>query len=253
MMVAGLREVGLAAIMVLIAIAVGRYWKLPVLKDMAWGSVRAFIQLVAVGYAIKFIFGMESLWLMALALVVMTVVGAQTAAGRVKRIERPFMISITAMLIGSIVPLATMLLADIISLDARYVIPLSGMIIGNAMNACALSMDRLASDLRGNRLAIETALALGRKWREASGQYQRAAARTGMIAILNFLKTTGIVALPGAMTGMILAGADPLHAVFVQLIVGYMLLAATTITSVLAVEMTVRTFFTRHHQFRLIP
>ncbi|MDH4035268.1 MAG: ABC transporter permease, partial [candidate division Zixibacteria bacterium] len=62
-MVTGPKEVGLAVIMVLIAIAVGRYWKLPVLKDMVWGSLRAFVQLVAVGYAIKFIFGMESVWL----------------------------------------------------------------------------------------------------------------------------------------------------------------------------------------------
>ncbi|MDH3892197.1 MAG: iron export ABC transporter permease subunit FetB [candidate division Zixibacteria bacterium] len=252
-MVTGPKEVGLAVIMVLIAIAVGRYWKLPVLKDMVWGSLRAFVQLVAVGYAIKFIFGMESVWLMSLALLVMTVIGAHAAAGRVQGVKGAFAINLVSILSGSVITLATMLIFDIIRLEARYVIPLSGMIIGNSMNASALTMDRLASDMRSNRLAVETALALGRRWREASHKYQRDAARTGMVAILNFLKTVGIVALPGAMTGMILAGADPVEAVLLQVIVAYMLLAATTITSIMAVELTVRTFFTRFHQLKLTP
>ncbi len=71
-----------------------------------------------------------------------------------------------------------------------------------------------------------------------------------MTSILNFMKTVGIVALPGAMTGMILAGAEPLDAVLLQVIVAYMLLSATTITSVVAVEMTTRRFFTPAHQLR---
>jgi putative ABC transport system permease protein len=71
-----------------------------------------------------------------------------------------------------------------------------------------------------------------------------------MMSILNFMKTVGIVALPGAMTGMILAGADPLDAVLLQVIVGYMLLSSVTISSVVATELTVRRFFTSFHQLR---
>jgi len=246
----GYREVLLSGIMVVVAIIVGRFWRLPVLKDMALGSVRAFIQLVAVGYAVRFIFNLESAWMILLALVIMTVVGAHAAAGRVKDLSGSFVICLAAMVIGSAVTLATMLVFGIITFDARYVIPLAGMIIGNSMNASALASDRLASDLRGHRLAVETALALGKGWRAAALGYQRDAARTGMVAILNFLKTVGIVALPGAMTGMILAGADPVEAVLLQIIVAYMLLAATTITSVVAVELTIRRFFTRFHQLR---
>ena len=81
----GLTEVLLAAVMVVIAIAVARYWRLPVIKDMAFGSVRAFVQLVAVGYAVRFIFDIESPWLIMLALGIMITVGAHAAAGRVKR------------------------------------------------------------------------------------------------------------------------------------------------------------------------
>lgn len=246
----GFLEVAISLILVVIAIVIARYWKIPVEKDMALGSVRAFIQLVAVGYALQIVFKLESPWLILLAMVIMIVVGAHAAAGRVKDVSRPFVITAVAMTVGSLVTLGVMLLARIISFEARYVIPLAGMIIGNSMNAAALTADRLSSDLKNNRLAIESALALGKNWRVASKRYIRASATAGMMSVLNFMKTVGIVALPGAMTGMILAGADPLDAVLFQIVVAYMLLAAVTMTSVTAVELTIRRFFTRCHQLR---
>jgi len=118
------------------------------------------------------------------------------------------------------------------------------------MNASALTMSRLSNDLNTHTLAIETSLSLGKGWRVASREFQREAATAGMMSILNFMKTVGIVALPGAMTGMILGGADPLEAVMLQIVVAYMLVSAVTITSVVSVEMTVRRFFTPQHQLR---
>lgn len=243
-------EVLLSLILVGIAIAVGKWWQLPVVKDMALGSVRAFVQLVAVGYALQFIFNLKSLWMILIALLIMMIVGAHAASGRIKGLRGSFYLMLISILTGSLVTLVTMLVTNIITLEARYVIPLAGMIIGNSMNTSALSIDRLVSDIRSNRLAIETALTLGKSWRQASRKYQQDAARTGMISILNFMKTVGIVALPGAMTGMILAGADPLEAVALQIIVGYMILASVTITSIVAVELAVRRFFSRHHQLK---
>jgi len=217
---------------------------------MALGSVRTFVQLIAVGYALELIFDLESLWLIALAILIMITVGAHAASSRIKQSEGAFQITFAAMIVGSLFTLAAMLLLDIIPLEARYVIPLAGMIISNSMNASALAIDRLVSDIQSNRPAIETALSLGKSWRVASGKFQRDAATTGMISILNVMKTVGIVALPGAMTGMILAGAEPLEAVLLQVIVAYMLLSSVTITSVVAVELTVRKFFTPFHQLR---
>ncbi|MFH1686444.1 MAG: iron export ABC transporter permease subunit FetB [bacterium] len=246
----GLVDVGLAVILVAIAMAAGHWWRLPVAKGMALGSVRAFVQLIAVGYALHFVFDLQSIWLILGCFAIMMTVGAHAAAGRVKALKGAFWITLTAILVGSVFTLSTMLLVKIITWEARFIIPLAGMIIGNSMNATALAIDRLCSDIRTNRLAVETSLALGKSWRQAAGPFMRAAARTGMVSILNFMKTVGIVALPGAMTGMILAGAEPLDAVMLQLIVAYMLLAATTLSSIVAAELTVRRFFTTAHQLR---
>jgi putative ABC transport system permease protein len=244
----GYLEVLLSLILVALSIIISRVWKIPVAKDMALGSVRAFIQLVAVGYALEIIFDLQSAWLIILAILIMILVGAQAASSRVKKVNNAFLITLMSMLIGSLVTIGLMLAFKIISFEAKYIIPLGGMIIGNSMNASALTIDRLHSDILSNRPALETSLALGKSWRESSAKFIRNSATAGMISILNFMKTVGIVALPGAMTGMILAGADPLDAVLLQIIVAYMLLMSVVLTSVVTVELTIRKFFNRCHQ-----
>ena len=244
----GYTEVLLSLSLVVIAVIIARWWKIPAAKEMLFGSVRAFVQLIAVGYVLVYIFDTDSPWLILVVMLVMISVAAWTAANRVKNLKGALIITFTANLIGSGFTLGVMLLLNIIKFEAQYVIPLSGMIISNAMYSSSLSINRLVSDIRSSRLPIETALSLGKTWRQASRCYQQEAAMAGMMSTLNFMKTVGIVALPGAMTGMILGGAEPLDAVLLQIIVAYMLLSATTITSIITVELTVRKFFNSAHQ-----
>ncbi|MBN1213341.1 MAG: iron export ABC transporter permease subunit FetB [candidate division Zixibacteria bacterium] len=247
----GFVEVLFSLALVAIAIGLTLWWKIPVQKDMSFGSVRAFVQLVAVGYVLKYIFELESIALVFLAILIMITVGAHTASGRVKKIKGTFVIAFAAIFIGSAITLAVLLLLNVITFEARYIIPLAGMIVANSMNATTLTINRITSDITANRLAIETALSLGKNWRLATRTFQREAAIAGMISVLNFMKTVGIVALPGAMTGMILAGAEPVKAVLFQIIVAYMLLSVVTISTIVALELTVRKFFTPFHQLRL--
>ena len=245
-----LKHVLLSFVLAAIAIAIGRWWKMPARKDMAIGSVRSFLQLVAVGYALKFIFDLESIWLVALVIVVMILVGSHASYSLSKHIKGSFMVSLFSITTGSLITLSIMLALDIIRLEARFIIPLSGMVISNSMNAVSLAINRIASDINSNRLAIETSLSLGKNRRQSSQRFRQQAIMAGMTSILNFMKTVGIVALPGAMTGMILAGADPLEAVYWQIIVVYMLLSSVTISSLMAVELTAKKFFTPFHQLK---
>ena len=245
----GYLQVLAAAALALLAFVLAKIKSIPVEKEIAYGSVRAFVQLIAVGYALEFIFKLDSIWLISLAVAIMIVVASYTASQRLPKSKRPFMASLIAITAGSVITLVLMLLLDIIKVEARYIIPLSGMIISNSMNGGAVAFDRIGSDLKSNRLAVETSLALGKNWREASRKFYRTAIRAGMISILNFLKTVGIVALPGAMTGMILAGASPLDAVLIQLVVGYMLLSSVTITTIISVELAIRQYFNSAEQF----
>ncbi len=241
-------DVLVALVLVGVAIVISRVWRIPVQKEMTLGSVRVFIQLVAVGYALEYIFAIESIWLILLALCVMITMGAHTVAGRVKKLNGIFIISLIAISVASFSTIGLMLVLRIIDLQARFVIPLAGMIISNSMNAATLTINRIDTDIRSNRLAIETSLALGKSWKIATRKFQQEAVIAGMTPILNFMKTAGIVALPGAMTGMILAGANPLSAVLLQIIVGYMLLASVSISSILGLYLAIKKFFTKCDQ-----
>jgi putative ABC transport system permease protein len=245
----GYLQVLAAAALAVLAFFLNKFKRIPVEKEIAFGSVRSFVQLVAVGYALEFIFNLESIWLVLLSVLTMLAVGAYTAGQRAEYFKNGFSIAFIAMAGGSLVTLGLMLVLGIISANARYIIPLSGMLISNAMNASAITFNRIGSDLKGNRMAVETALSLGKSWKEASKVFYRGSVKAGMISTLNYLKTVGIVALPGAMTGMILAGASPLDAVLIQVVVGYMLILAVSISAIVSAELAVRKFFNAAEQF----
>ena len=88
----------------------------------------------------------------------------------------------------------------------QYFIPLAGMLIGNSMNAVAISLDRLLGELKKRRQEVEMMLCLGADYREASKDMVGNAMRAGMIPAINSMMAAGVVFIPGMMTGQILAG-----------------------------------------------
>jgi putative ABC transport system permease protein len=248
---AGYKEVAIALVLMVVAVILTRWQKIGAEKEMAIGTVRSFVQLVAVGYALEFIFDLENIFAILLTILIMILVGSYTAARRATGIPHAWRLSFMAIFAGSLATLGLMLAVGIIKAKAQYFIPLGGMTVGASMNCSALVMERLHSDITGNRLAVETALSLGENWREAVATYFTKSVKAGMMQMLNFFKVVGIVQLPGAMTGMILAGASPLKAVLIQIIVGYMLTAAVTVTGITSAHLAVRRMFSSAEQLKI--
>jgi hypothetical protein len=71
-----------------------------------------------------------------------------------------------------------------------------------------------------------------------------------MIPLIDSTKTTGLIFFPGTMVGMLLAGASPVDAVRLQLVLLYVLLGAVALAALLAVLLSRRAFFTAEHQLR---
>jgi putative ABC transport system permease protein len=142
--------------------------------------------------------------------------------------------------------LSVLLLLKIVPPTARYLIPLGGMVIGNSMNAASLTLTRIRDDIAEQRLKVEAALALGATSRQAVSPILRTALQRAMI--IDSTKTTGIIFLPGAMVGMIIAGANPLAAARLQIVVLYMLLGSVSIAAILVGLLSYRSFFTPRHQ-----
>jgi len=181
-------------------------------------------------------------------LLAMITVAAYTARGRARSMRGAFRISFIAILSGTSATLGVMLALNIIDASPNYLIPLGGMIIGNSMNAISLGFERIGSEVKQRRGEIEAALCLGAGPQKALEPLVRRSVKASFIPILNLMKIVGIVQMPGAMTGMLLAGADPLEAVKIQLVVIYMLVASTSITMLVGTAFSYRSFFNRDWQ-----
>ncbi len=128
---------------------------------------------------------------------------------------------VAALAIGAAVlaTLGLLLALRVVPGTARYLVPLGGMVVGNFMNAASLTMGRPRDDVAGQRPKVEAALALGATGRQAVAPILRTALQHALIPLIDATKATGIILLPGAMVGMIIAGADPLEAVRLQVVV----------------------------------
>ena len=132
----------------------------------------------------------------------------------------------------------------------QYAIPFLGMVLGNGLTGISLGLDRLLAALADDRRRVETWLALGATWWEAALPAVREAVRTGMIPILNSMTVAGLVSLPGMMTGQLLAGVPPVQAVRYQIVILFVIAAATALGTVTVVLLGARRLFDRDHRFR---
>jgi putative ABC transport system permease protein len=127
------------------------------------------------------------------------------------------------------------------------------MTIGNAMTAAAVALNRLGDELTASSAEVEARLSLGATAREAAAPVVRRSLVSGMINVIDSTKSAGLVFFPGTMVGMILAGAAPLNAVRLQLILFYLLVGGVAISVVIAVSLAQSRFFTDAHQLRDRP
>ena len=221
--------------------------KLKLEKEIIISAIRAVIQLVAVGYVLEYIFGFKSPIFTTLLLLFMTFNAAYNAAKRGKAINHGIIISFLSIISGTIVTLTILILSRIIAYEPYQIIPISGMIISNSMVALGLCYKQISSDLK-KREEIETKLSLGADILPSSIGIIRDSIKTGMLPTIDSAKTLGIVSLPGMMTGLILAGVSPVDAIKYQIMVTFMLLSTTSISSFIACYLSYRSFFNNRKQ-----
>ena len=245
----------LCLIFVLLVAIASFVMKLGLEKDLLWGTLRTFAQLFMVGYVLKVVFQINNVYLILLLYVWMIFWAAHAIRSRIKERTVPVFLPTFISMVLSYMTVSFMVTAVIVQVNPwytpQYFIPLGGMIIGNSMNAIALALERLFSDIRNRRDEIELALCLGATYQEATHDMMRDVLKTGMIPSINAMMSVGLVFLPGMMTGQILAGADPITAVKYQIIVMLMLVASTAIGCLVVVIIVRKLCFTRYHQLKL--
>jgi putative ABC transport system permease protein len=243
-----LAQVAGSLALVVIAIAASYWRKADLEEDIAVAVIRSFVQLTAVGYVIQAIFNSDSLALVVALLAFMVVFGAWTARGRAKSVPRAFVPLLIALGVAAAATLAIVLVLGVFPAKPRYLVPVGGMVIGNAMTSASVALSRLGDEIRDKAGLIEATLALGATAQQATTRLVARSLRSGLIPLIDQTKTTGMVFFPGTMVGAILGGATPLNAVRLQLILLWTLMGAASLSSLIATGLAHGRFFTPAHQ-----
>jgi len=223
-------------------------------RTIAVAAVRAAAQLALLGLVLESIFGWDRWEPVAGWCFLMIVLAARAGVRRSKRrytgIDSVGFVAL-AVAGGSTAWLATTVLIGVEPWWApRYLIPLLGMILGNALTGISLGLDRCLQELDEGAERVDLALALGATRSEAARPVAAEALRAGMIPILNSMTVVGLVTIPGMMTGQLLGGVDPGTAARYQLLILFLIAAATAAGTGLAVFGSLRALFDDQHRLR---
>lgn len=241
-------QLALSVVLVCVAGGVAAAMRLGLLRSIIWATIRTVVQLSLVGYALVGLFTINNPVLVVGVVIVMCLIAARESRGRAPNVPEYSVVLAFLALVASTFLVATIVCALIIRptpwYSARIVLPIVGLLLGNAMNGITLSVDRLFAEVRSRADEIEVWLAVGATPAEAVRDCQREALRAGMTPIINSMMVVGLVSLPGMMSGQILGGADPLLAARYQIVVMLMIAAAVAIGCVILVRLSVRRLFT---------
>jgi len=246
-------DMSLVGILLFLILVLSIRERIHIEKQLMIASFRAIIQLIMIGYIIEYIFHLNRWYIILLTLLLMVVVATQTAASRQKKIKGLYCLMGISIFAGTFFTtfIVTFVVLEIDPwYNPLYLLPLAGMILGNSMNGGALAGERFFSELHSSLDQIETLLILGHDFKYACGKAKREAIKAAMIPILNTMMTVGLVALPGMMTGQILAGANPVVATKYQIIVVLMVASTVIITAVLFVNLSMRRYFSKGNQIK---
>lgn len=196
--------------------------------------VRGGVQLTVVGLALRGVLTAPPTVIAALT--VMLTTASWTAASRLKALGHVKRIAVLCCASGAAVSLIPVFALDVLPFNARYIVALSGIVIGGAMTGTTLAGRHLLHGLIARREEVEGWLALGATPRQAVRDVARSAAAEALVPAMDQTRTTGLVTLPGAFIGALLGGADPTQAARFQLVVLAALLATQTVAATLVVH-----------------
>ena len=247
-------DLAISAALVVIAGLVSVCLRLKLERQLAIASVRTVVQLLLIGYILREVFALDQFWAIAIVATLMIIAASRAAVTRPSRSFRgaTYAAFVTLIITGMLTTYSVT--GVVIGVEPwykpQYMIPLLGMVLGNGLTGISLCLDHLLESLSERRHIVEMELAHGATAWEAAREPVTDAVRRGMIPIINSMMVVGIVSLPGMMTGQILSGEDPLRAVKYQIVVMFMICAATSLGSIGVALLVYLRLFNHRHQLR---
>lgn len=250
-------ELAIASSLVLIDAGLSLIFGLRIHRSLLIAALRMTVQLMLVGLVLTALFtAMSPVWTGVAVLTMILFAGQEVMQRQDRRLAGwwSFGLGTGCMMAASVLVTTFALLTALRPdpwYDPRYAIPLLGMILGNCMTGIALGLNTLTTSLTLRRTAVEAQLMLGAtRWRAAS-PVTREALRSALMPSINSMAATGLVSLPGMMTGQILSGVPPVEAVKYQILVMFLISGGTGFGALAAVLGGVYRLTDGRHRLRL--
>jgi putative ABC transport system permease protein len=248
-------DLTIAAGLVLLSAGLSLALSLRVHRSLLWAAARMVVQLLLVGYVLRFVFQLSNPWLTLLVLAVMA--GAATYEVGARQDQRLGLLShySTGGAATVLATLAITVLALTTTLrphpwyNVREAVPLTGILLGNVMNAVSLALNGFFNSIRRERNAVEARLALGESRYAALHGLAAQSIRTALIPAINVMAAAGVITMPGIMTGQLLAGMDPLAAAKYQILLMFLITGGNCLGAFAAVYLVI--FRLTDHRERL--
>jgi len=255
--VLGYGDLAIAAVLVLADAALSILLRLNIAKRLLVAATRTVVQLTLVGFVLTWLFAAASPWWTALAAAVMIgFAGREILARQERRLRGLWAYGLGTgcmMLAAGVVTIFALTTAVRPDpwYDPRYALPLLGMVLGNTMTGISLGLHTLSVGVAERRAAIEAQLALGADRWTALLPLLRLSLRGALMPIVNAMSASGLVSLPGMMTGQILAGVPPIEAVKYQVLIMFLIAGGTGLGAVSAVMAGAWRLTDERHRLRL--
>ena len=241
----------MATVLIAMAVVVSYQQKMRLELEILHSALRAVVQLVVVGYLLNFIFGADHPLFTSGVLLVMLISAAINGGKRGQGIKHASWIAGVSIGIGAVFTLTVLLSAKVLSFTPYQMIPVGGMVMSGSMVAVGLCFRQIITSFKRRQQEIQIKLALGATPMQSCKAILREALIFSLEPTIDSAKTLGIVALPGMMTGLILAGMSPMEAIKYQIIVIFMTFSTVSIAIAIAGYLSCRQFFNTKEQLIL--
>jgi putative ABC transport system permease protein len=246
-------RLAVASVALLVVLAIVRSFRLGLSRTVLVSAARGTVQLFAVGYVLAALFTVERPELVLGVVLVMIGVAARTVGSRLAPVPGLAWLAGAALSAGT--GLSVLFMTAVVVQPSpwyapQYLVSITGMLLGNAMNGASLAGDRFQDELTSRRAEVEARLSLGLSGAESVHPLQARALRAALIPTLNSFAVAGVVQLPGMMTGQILAGVRPDLAVRYQIVIFILLTTSTAVTTLIFLKLLSRRYLTEAHQLR---
>jgi putative ABC transport system permease protein len=223
------------------------YYRVRLVKDMFISVTRMILQLLLVAAYLEWIFEMNRAWINVLWVIVMILVSSGTIVRRLGVNWRYFLVPFILAGLVSMFIIDTFFLGLIIRLeyffDARYFIPISGMVLGNSLNHNIVGLTSYFGGLSQKKELYYFLLTNSGSRKYALRPFVQEALHTGLNPLLANMSVIGLISLPGMMTGQILGGASPIVAIKYQVMIMIAIFVGCTITLILSILFSTRFVF----------